>query len=277
MIMRLITNIIHFLYKSISKFYDIEGTEYAGYMSFMLLLSLFPFLVFFLSFTSFFGFGGIGKHFIIVIIDDFPPEVISFLQTRIVEILKHPPASMLNLAIIGTVWTSASFVDALRSILNRIYGLPNNHTYLWRRFTSILEFFIINFLIILMIFLLIIIPNSLAKYQIYKNFLDNLHFFMKYLRYVTIFITLFLAVSFLYYRLPNKKMQYYNVIYGSIVTVILWIISSVFLSKYLIYYTKLNLIYGSIASIIITMIFFFVLNMIFIYGAILNNIYETNK
>ena len=69
-------------------------------------------------------------------------------------------------------------------------------------------------------------------------------------------------------------MTFAEVIPGSFLTVILWIISGHLLSQYIVYYNQLSIVYGSLGSIIITLLFFYVINMLFIYGAVFNYLYH---
>lgn len=123
-------------------------------------------------------------------------------------------------------------------------------------------------------FILVLIPAVLRKIPEYQEMMKTINPLWQYLRYITIFFSLFFTVSSLYYILPNAKIKYKNVIPGTILTVILWLVAGVVTSKYLAHYHQLNLIYGSLGSIIITLLFFYIINMIFIYGAEFNYIYN---
>lgn len=248
-----------------------DGVEHAGYMSFMVLLSLFPFLVFFVSLAGLFGASEIGADFIKIIVDNLPEDAIAPIKERINEIGVTPPQRLLTLAIVGTVWTSSSFVEALRTILNRVYRVSSPPPYLWRRLLSIAQFIIISLAIFSTMMILVMVPIALNKIPYFAILLDRYSFIFVDLRYIIIFLSLFLAAASLYYVIPNVKLQAREVIPGALLTVILWMLSAKLLSSYIGYYTQLSLVYGSLGSIIVTLIFFYVANMIFIYGAELNH------
>jgi membrane protein len=107
------------------------------------------------------------------------------------------------------------------------------------------------------------IPTIIEPFSHYKDALIVI-------KYVVVFLSLFLTVCSLYYLIPNAKLHFFEVIPGAFVSVVLWISSGYLLSKYIIYYNQLNVIYGSLGSIIVTLIFFYIVNMIFIYGAEFN-------
>lgn len=247
-----------------------DGIEHSGYMSFMVLVSIFPFFVFLLAFTSFFGASELGEKFIAIAIDSLPSHSIESIRTRINELMLAPPQGLLTLAIFGTLWTASSFVECLRTILNRVYEIKSPPNYISRRLLSIAQFLIISTAISFAMLLLIIIPIGLAKLPPFILLIEDYKSLINPLRYALIFLSLFFTVCALYYIIPNASLKFLEVIPGAFVTVILWSLSGYLLSTYIVYYHQLSIIYGSLGSIIVTLIFFYIVNMIFIIGAEFN-------
>lgn len=258
------------LYVALFRMIDHDGVEHSGYMSFMILLSIFPFLIFLLALTSFLGASELGQNFIQIFLNSMPEQATESIEKRIRELLSTPPQSLMTLAIVGSVWTSSSFVECLRTILNRVYEIKSPPPYIRRRLLSILQFLIISILITFTMFLLVFIPMILAKLPIILEATQQYKAILNFIRYALILILLFLGASSLYYILPNAKLNFTDVLPGALLTVILWVISGHLLSTYIVYYNQLNLMYGSLGSIIVTLIFFYIINMIFIYGAEFN-------
>ena len=247
-----------------------DGVEHAGYMAFLVLVSLFPFIVFFLVFTTAVGASDIGVFFIELAVNSLPENTTEIIRQRIQELLNEPAQRLMTLAIVGTIWTASSFVEGLRTILNKIYLVHSPPAYIFRRLLSILQFLLISIFLFLAMLIFVITPMILEKLPYFNDYLNKISLFWVVLRYFLIYMSLFLCVSALYYMLPNAKISYCDVVPGAILTVILWTLSGHLLSKYIIYYRQLNVIYGSLGSIIITLIFFYIVNMIFIYGAEFN-------
>ncbi|MBP7189973.1 MAG: YihY/virulence factor BrkB family protein [Rickettsiaceae bacterium] len=257
-------------WKALEKTIQHDGVEHAGYMSFLVLLSFFPFIVFFLALTSFLGTSELGSNFVDFMIQSLPSNATESIKHRVEELVKAPPASLMTLAIIGTIWTSSSFVEGMRTILNRVYHISTPPPYLMRRFMSIIQFIIINLVIYLVMFLLVIVPAALNKFPEIAVILGSYITTLNQFRYIFIWTLLFITVCIFYCILPNKKIKLIEVAPGAAVTMILWMISSHLLSNYLIYYRQFSLVYGSLGSIIVTMLFFYIISMLFIYGAELN-------
>ncbi len=262
--------LIYNLYKSIEKMIDHDGVEHSGYMSFMMLVSIFPFFIFILAFTSFFGASELGEKFIELSLENMPSHSIDSIRTRINELIASPPQGLLTLAILGTLWTSSSFVECLRTILNRVYEIKSPPNYILRRLLSIVQFLGISAIISLAMLMLIIIPIGLEKIPQFVDLIDDYAFMITASRYTLIAVSLLFSVCSLYYIIPNAKLKLLEVIPGAILTVILWSISGYLLSTYIVYYRQLSVVYGSLGSIIVTLIFFYIVNMIFIIGAEFN-------
>lgn len=270
----------HFIlcaYKALVNTIEDDGVEHAGYMSFMVILSLFPFLVFFLSFTSIVGASEVGSNFVQLLLDNMPESTTQVIRLRINELVLRPPQQLLTLAIIGTIWTSSSFVEGLRTILNRVYKIQTPPPYLFRRMLSIAQFLFISLIIFVIMIFLVMAPIALEKLSqlipMLKSvpsikYIENL--FLAEMRYVMIFFSLIVTSASLYYLIPNIKLKIIEVLPGSVLTTVLWFISGDILSSYISYYSKLTLIYGSLGNIIISLLFFYIVNMIFIYGAEFN-------
>lgn len=266
--------ILQCLWKAIVKTVDHDGVEHAGYMSFMIILAIFPFFVFMLALTSFLGASELGEQFIDLMVRNIPKEATESFMARINELTRTPPPSLLTLAIAGTIWTASSFVECLRTILNRVYEIKSPPNYILRRLLSIVQFLLITIAIIAAMLILVLAPMIIAKIPHLLDLIDDYTthygFVLNLIRYFLVFSSLLTAVSLLYYIIPNAKITFTEVLPGAVLCVILWLASGHLLSNYIMYYNQLSLVYGSLGSIIITLIFFYIVNMLFIYGAEFN-------
>ena len=270
--------IISCLWKAIVRTVEQDGVEHSGYMSFMMILAIFPFFVFLLSLTSFFGASEIGEQFIEFILDNTPNEAAESVAIRVKELSDSPPQSLMTLAIVGTIWTASSFVECLRTILNRVYDITSPPNYIFRRMLSIAQFLLITLAITIVMFIFVIAPVIIYKIPVLLEISNRVkqeydiisgHNF-DIIKNILVFGSLFFTVSSLYYIIPNVKLSYRQVIPGALLCSALWILSGNLLSKYIKYYNQLSIVYGSLGSIIITLIFFYLINMLFIYGAEFN-------
>ncbi len=250
-----------------------DGIEHAGYLAFLGLLALFPFLVFLVAVIGVLGQGQSGAEFINSILQALPADLTVAIKPRIVEIVSGPPQGLLTVSILGAIWTASSAVEGIRTVLNRAYHVTTPPAYWFRRLLSIAQLMLFTSIVIMGMLLVIIMP--LILHQI-ENLLgvelstDIRKSFGNLLFYLTIFV-LFVAVSYIYYLLPNIKQRLVSVVPGAALVVILWIGAAYLFTGYLSNFNQVNLIYGSLGGVIAALVFFYICNIIFIFGAELNH------
>lgn len=278
---KFLRNFAYTIYKAIDNLIIHDGVEHAGYMAFVSLLAFFPFLVFLMAFTGFIGSSKHGIEIINLLLSNLPVDLIASIKPRIDEITSGPPSSLLTISILGIVWTSSSTLEGLRTILNKIYRVNSPPTYIFRRTLSILHFFIIIFLMVLLTFILLLFPMIIEEISSTKYIKDYLNYtpemfqpIWENFRHFSFVIMMFAGVMYLYYIIPNVKLKIKSLIPGSILVVILWILSGYLMSQYVFEFTSVNFVYGSLAGVVTTMLFFYTIHLIFIFGAEFNKLLD---
>jgi len=249
-----------------------DGVEHAGYLAFLGLLALFPFLVFLVSVVGVLGQGQSGAEFINSLLKTMPADITAAIRPRILEIISGPPQGLLTVSILGAIWTASSAVEGIRTVLNRAYHVKTPPAYPLRRLLSIAQLMIFTSIMILGMLLVVTMPLMLKNLERFVGvrFISAIDKgFGNTLFYMIIFM-LFVAVSFIYYLLPNIKQRLISVIPGAGLVVILWIGSAYLFTLYLSNFNQVNLIYGSLGGVIAALVFFYICNIIFIFGAELN-------
>ena len=277
--------ILKLFYQSIYNLIIHDGVEHAGYMSFLTILSFFPFLVFITAFTGFIGNSHIGIELINNIATVLPEDLTKSLLPRVNEIKSGPPASLLTISVLGAVWTASSSFEGLRTIFNRVYQVKTLPSYFTRRVRSILEFFIMSVFLVVGTVILLTIPYFISgiedlapKSEIFQHLYQRLvgieYFFNSFFRYIYIACILFISLIFVYYQIPNAKIQLKDLIPGTILVIIGWFLCAELLSEYISIFEQVNLIYGSLGGIIASLLFFFFIHLILIWGAEFNFLYN---
>jgi membrane protein len=263
------------LYRALIDMVKHDGIEHSGYMAFLFLLSLFPFIVFFAAIAGMLGETLLGAHLVQLILENLPAHVAQTIQPRLEEIISGPPQSLLTLSIIGTIWTSSSAVEGLRTILNRIYRVETPPAYILRRLLSIAQFIVITLVVTVVLTALVFIPVFSQQTVDIMNALSiPQEQALTTGRYAALCAVLVIGVAALYCILPNRKVKLLSVLPGAIVVVVLWLGAGALLTLYLQQFRQVSLIYGSLEGIIVTMLFFYIMNVIFIYGAEFNYILQ---
>jgi membrane protein len=256
-------------YKCVYNLIKHEAIEYAGYLTYLNVLSVFPFIFIFFAIISLLDETKFGIDFFNIILSHLPHYVLDTFGKQINEIANGPPSNLMNVALIGAIWTASSSIEALKSIFNKIYLVHNKPAYLRSRLTSVVQFLVFIFAIIATITIFVIIPKflpkmpNIAQYAIFNNQFN----------YLWGSLILLLIVSTIYYVLTNAKISFVSTIPGAIITIILWTISGNSLSFYMMNFNQVSIMYGGLASIIITLIFLYIFNLTLIFGAEFNRLF----
>ncbi|SCV65170.1 hypothetical protein ANAPRD1_00784 [Anaplasma phagocytophilum] len=265
MILQKVLTFFKCICKAVIDFRDHDGMEYAGYLSFIVLLSMFPFFVFFNALTSSIVSVLDKDQFLYtrlfdVLSGELPHDTMDALLPRIEEILSGPPQSLLTVAIGGVIWTASSVIEGIRHVLNKALRVSAPPPYILGRMFSILQFLIIVAVMMLSVLFAVLVPIIFEVVGRHWEFL----------RFVVSKVVLFIAVSWIYFMVPNVRQNILVVLPGAAVVTATWTLTSMAFSWYLSTFQVLKTIYGNLTGIIAAMLFFYILSIFFIYGAELN-------
>lgn len=249
-----------------------DGIEHAGYLAFLGLLAIFPFLVFTFSVIGVLGQGEVGAAVITSILEALPARLTAALKPRIVEIVSGPPQGLLTVSILGAIWTASSAVEGLRTVLNRAYHVATPPAYWFRRSLSILQLLFFAFIMVIAMIMVVAMPLYIENVEgwLHFHFITNHHEEISRLAVQASIVGLFIAISFIYFLLPNIKQRFISVAPGAAIVVMAWLGAARLFTLYLANFEQVSLIYGSLGGIIAALVFAYVCNIIFIFGAELN-------
>ncbi len=97
------------------------------------------------------------------------------------------------------------------------------------------------------------------------------------LRWPIAFGLFFLMISFNYFRMPEKKVRFGEIIPGSIFASLGLLIVTLLYSFFTSRFANYDIIYGSLATIVALMFWFFFLAWVFILGMLFNKVWKDTK
>ena len=248
-----------------------DGFVHAGNIAYMALVALFPFLILAAAVARLFGNGDEGQFTVVNILARLPSQVREVLAVPITEVLQGRSGNLLWFGAIVGLWTAASFIETIRDILRRAYGVKYSASFWQYRLGSIAA--IVAAVILLMIaFGLTIILTSAHYYVVAKlPFSEGLAHSLGLYRiipgvtlYVTFYI-LFLALTPSRYRkLGCRKWP------GALLVTLWWLLTVELLPGAIGLFGGYALTYGSLAGVMVALLFFFVIGLGVVMGAELN-------
>jgi membrane protein len=248
-----------------------DGFIHAGNLAYLSVLALFPFFILAAAVAHLLGQSQDAQLTVFNVLRRLPPDVASTLRAPVQEVLNARTGPLLWFGAVVGLWTAASFVETIRDILRRSYGVKFCAPFWEYRLGSIL--LILGAVLLLMIaFAASVILSSLHHVLLeWFPFAGGVATTLGIYRLVpaaTLFVTfygLFFALTPARYRkLGCRKWP------GALFITAWWLATVEILPNVLGLFGGYSLTYGSLAGIMITLLFFFAVGLGVVIGAELN-------
>jgi membrane protein len=248
-----------------------DGFIHAGNLAYLSIVALFPFFIVAAAVAHLLGQGQDAMLTVTNVLRRLPPDVASTLREPIQEVLTVRTGNLLWFGAIVGLWTATSFVETIRDILRRAYGVKFCAPFWEYRLGSIL--LILGAVLLLMIAFAASATLTIAHHLIIEwfplaqNIASTLGLY-RLVPAVTLFLTfygLFFALTPARYRkLGCRKWP------GAAFITAWWLGTVEILPNALGLFGGYSRTYGSLAGVMIALIFFFVVGLGVVIGAELN-------
>ena len=248
-----------------------DGFVHAGNIAYMSLVALFPFLILAAALTRLLGSGGDAELAVVNILARLPSQVREVLATPITEVLQGRSGSLLWFGAAVGLWTAASFIETIRDILRRAYGVKYSASFWQYRLGSMAG--IIGAVILLMIAFGLTIALTSAHHYVVERlpFSEGLAHRLGIYRilpgvtlYVTFYILFFALTPSRYRKIECRKWP------GALFVTLWWLLTVELLPDAIGLFGGYALTYGSLAGVMVALLFFFVIGLGVVVGAELN-------
>jgi len=248
-----------------------DGFIHAGNLAYLSILALFPFFILAAAVAHLLGQSQDAQLTVFNVLRRLPPDVANTLREPVKEVLTVRTGTLLWLGAIVGLWTAASFVETIRDILRRAFGVKFCAPFWEYRIGSIL--LILGAVILLMIAFAASIALSSVHHVLVQwfPFAQGVATTLGLYRLVpaaTLFFTfyvLFFALTPARYRGRDCKKWP-----GALLITAWWLATVEILPNILGLLGGYSLTYGSMAGVMISLIFFFAIGLGVVMGAELN-------
>jgi membrane protein len=251
-----------------------EGLVLAGYIAFTAFLSLFPFLIFLAALAGFLGDRETADAFIEAMFEFMPDDVAKTLAPAVGEVVGTRQGGLLTFGILATLWFASNGFEALRTGLNRAYGVTEERA-IWRLRLQSIAFVISGGLMIL--FLSVVVILGPLVWEVLGPTVGRMletRLLFGTARYVFAGVLMFAALTLLHRWLPNTRQAFARILPGVGVTTVLWLLGASLFAWYVGNLADYSVYYGSLGGVAITLMFFYVSAIIFIFGAEINAVWR---
>lgn len=270
MINKIITNFLYVIKKLMLRYGEHSVSAYSAQMAFFLMLSIFPFFIF--LFTILGRFSIDSGIFVQFLESFFPKEVQNIILSFINDYVLVRDNSIISVSIIGTILSASKGIRGLMVSLNMAYNIHESRKFIVVKLLDM----IYTVLIVFGIVILLALPNiGIEMYDFINRYISiKWELFELYSQIKTIILplTLIILMSLIYMYVPNIKLKFKDVIWGTFFSIIGWSFMSYFFTMFINNFSNYKVIYGSLATVIILMFWLYFSSMILIVGGEINSI-----
>lgn len=248
-----------------------DGFIHAGNLAYLAIVALFPFFIVAAAVAHLLGQSQDAQLTVMNVLRRLPPDVANTLREPVREVLTVRTGNLLWLGAIVGLWTATSFVETIRDILRRAYGVKYCAPFWEYRAGSIL--LILGAVLLLMIAFAASAALTFVRAAIVQWFplavgLGDTLGIYRLVPAATLFFTFYV----LFYALTPARYRKHSCRKwpGALFITAWWLATVEILPSVLGLLGGYSRTYGSLAGVMITLIFFFVVGLGVVIGAELN-------
>lgn len=249
-----------------------QSGNQAGSLAFSAVLAMFPLLILLSAAAGFIGQPGDAAALANRVMSYAPQLVRDAVQPVIRQVLSHRNQTLLTVGLLATLWAASSGMQAVRTALNRAYGVERGLPFWKARIKSTLATVVVGGGILVAFSSVIVLPYLWRFLQDKAGVGQEALWLQNSVRYGTAFLALSVLYALLYGWLPDVRQRLYTVLPGALVGAALWVAAAATLSYTLRTAGKLALVYGSFAGVVATLVFLYISATTLIYGAEINGV-----
>ena len=253
-----------------------QSANQAGSLAFSWVLAIFPLLILLSASAGFVGQPGDTAALADRVIGYAPQLVRDAMQPVIKQVLAQRSQALLAIGVLATLWTASSGTQAIRSALNRAYGIERGLPF-WKARIKVTLFTVVAGAGVLAAFSsVVVMPYLWQLVEANAGEGRDTLWLHNSVRYGSAFVVLILLYASLYGWLPDIRQRIYTVLPGALVGAALWLAAAATLSYTLRTAGKLALLYGSFAGVVATLVFLYISATTLIFGAEINGVLRDN-
>lgn len=265
--------VFELLKRTVKEFGDDDMSTYASALAFQMLFSLFPFMLFLIAVVGFLHipqfFDWIREQAAVFL----PGQALTMVN-EVIDQLQERNAGLLSFGILLALWTASAAVRSLMVAMNSAYDVSEGRP-AWKRVPlSVLYTLGVATMLLLAAALMVIGPQVASWIGKQIGVGELVVMLWTWLRWPLVVILMMLAVATIYYFTPDVEQSFRFITPGSVMAVLVWIVTSVGFGIYVQNFSNYDATYGSVGAIIVLLLYFYISSAVLLFGAELNAVIE---
>ena len=248
-----------------------DGFIHAGNLAYLALVTLIPFFIFAAAAAHLFGRTEDGMMTVAAVLSELPPTVADTLREPVNEVLTARTGPLLWIGALIGLWTAGSFIETVRDILRRAYGVKYSAPF-WEYRAGSIAFIVVSVVVLMVAFAAsVLLRSAQAAIERWFPVADDIIGTVEVARLIPA-AALYLTFYALFYALTPLRYRRHGCLKwpGALLVTGWWLVTVELLPAVLGWVGGYSLTYGSLAGVMIVLLFFFVIGLGVVMGAELN-------
>jgi membrane protein len=278
------TGIVELGERSVRKFFEHPMSTYAAALAYRGLFGLFPFVLLLVVLAGALGLANFLQEAIDQansessqhVPDQLEPviergrEQLQPLQRMIEQAEKRAGDSLLFFGVALALWSTSALAGTLTEALNAAYEVPETRRW-WKVSALSLAFGpILALMVIVSLGLMLIGPDLVERIAEVVGLDEAFASLWGWLRYPVALSLLAVVLSLVYRYGPDARQSFRTVVFGAVLAVVLWALSSVGFSFYLATFANYGVTYGSLGAAVGLLFYMYLSASVVLLGAEVN-------
>ncbi len=246
-----------------------DGYIHAGNIAYLSLVTLLPLVILLTAVTGAFGETEAGRAVISGFLESLPDDVAKLYRPVIDEVLDARTGRLLWVGALVALWTVATFIETMRDIVHRAYGITLHRRFVEHRLQSIFGTLVAMVLVVFLFIAhvsFIVLVNALTHLIPVGFHLPGWIDWSKAIPPAIVFLSLWALYKMLSPRAWRRAAAWP----GAIVTTIGWFGSALLIGRFYSGMGHVSLTYGALSGVMVALLFFYVIGFSIVLGAELN-------
>ena len=243
-------------------------TYRAGSIAFSFFMALFPFLLFILTLIPFVPIEGFQDQFIFTIESFLPPRTGEAIHEVIQDIANNRYGGLLSFGFLASIILMTNGMDAILFGFRKSYHISEIRSNVKSYIVAMAMSLFMSFVLIISVAVFVYFEIMIADLKSYGWVTDDV--LLLQVGKASFFILLIFASASFLYKFGTKNIEDKTFIPGAVLTTILAVITFRLFGVYVLKFSKYNELYGSIGTLLIFMLFLWLNSIILLLGFELN-------
>lgn len=199
-----------------------------------------------------------------------PKSIFAFIKPIVQDSLSNGSGGLLTAGALITLWSTSQAVAAFQRGVNQAYGVAKDQDPITNRVLSFVWMLLVIVIMGAVILFYgvgeLLLVRFRTTFHIQTSVIDT----VSQLRWPVSFFGVFIALSLLYYFVPNAKVMYRYVFWGALITTMLWMLLSQVFSLYTVVFSQAVATYKTMGAFVVFMIWLDMSGMVMMIGAVIN-------